>query len=175
MERILYEYEFDWGEYASNFILLALGIGFLSIALSVIKEQKHDENMRGFSVVLLKVLGFTVGPFAILLFLGFTELAVRQYFEYKDLLETENIYSVMGYVENFHPMPYEGHDTEHFEVDGVYFEYSDYITTNGYNTAASHGGVVTRNGQYLKIKYIVEEYESGKIENIILYIAEITE
>ena len=33
--------------------------------------------------------------------------------------------------------------------------------------------VVTQDGQYLKIKYIVSEYESGESRNIILYIAEI--
>jgi hypothetical protein len=44
---------------------------------------------------------------------------------------------------------------------------------NGYNTTSSHGGVVTQNGQYLKIKYIVSEYDSGESRNIILYIAEI--
>ena len=69
-------------------------------------------------------------------------------------MKTDEIYVVEGYVENYHPMPYEGHDTEHFEIDGVYFEYSDYTIMNGYNISASHGGVVTNNGQYLKIKYI---------------------
>ena len=70
-------------------------------------------------------------------------------------------------------MPYEGHDTEHFEIDGIYFEYTDNEIMNGYNTTSSHGGVVTQNGQYLKIKYIVSEYDSGESRNIILYIAEI--
>lgn len=45
---------------------------------------------------------------------------------------------------------------------------------NGYNISASHGGVVTHNGQYLKIKYVTEEYD-GEDNNIILYISEISE
>jgi hypothetical protein len=62
---------------------------------------------------------------------------------------------------------------EDFEIDGIYFEYTDNEIMNGYNTTSSHGGVVTQDGQYLKIKYIVSEYESGESRNIILYIAEI--
>lgn len=84
------------------------------------------------------------------------------------------MFVVEGYVENYHPMPYEGHDTEHFEIEGFYFEYSDYTIMNGYNISASHGGVVTHNGQYLKIKYVTEEYD-GEDNNIILYISEIGE
>ena len=62
---------------------------------------------------------------------------------------------------------------EDFEIDCIYFEYTDNEIMNGYNTTSSHGGVVTQNGQYLKIKYIVSEYDSGESRNIILYIAEI--
>lgn len=94
--------------------------------------------------------------------------------EYKEKLANNDVFVIEGYVENFHPMPYEGHDTEHFEINGVFFEYSDYTVTNGYHKAASHGGVVTRNGQHLKIKYVVEKLEQGE-ENVILYIAEIAD
>ena len=31
---------------------------------------------------------------------------------------------VEGYVENFEPMPYEGHAQESFDIEGVHFEYS---------------------------------------------------
>ena len=93
------------------------------------------------------------------------------YNETKDILANNEFYVVEGYVEDFYSMPYEGHGTEHFEINGVYFEYSNYIMTNGYNVTASHAGVVTHEGQYLKIKYIIDETdEEGG--NTILYIAE---
>lgn len=93
------------------------------------------------------------------------------------MIANDDLLVVEGYVEKYHPMPADGHDTEHFEINGVFFEYSDYAMTNGYHNAASLGGVVNRNGQYLKIKYMVYEYDEeydGISENVILYIAEIT-
>lgn len=49
---------------------------------------------------------------------------------------------VEGYVKNFAPMPEGEHAQESFDIDGIYFEYSE----NGH--AKPHGGVI-RNGTYL--------------------------
>ena len=57
-------------------------------------------------------------------------------------LERGNCAVVEGVVENFHPMPKSGHDTERFEVNGVGFSYSDYIMSAGFNNTASHGGPI---------------------------------
>lgn len=59
---------------------------------------------------------------------------------------------VEGAVENFHPMPVTGHDQEHFTVQGVYFAYSDYSVTSGFNNTSSHGGPI-REGLYVRIHY----------------------
>ena len=75
---------------------------------------------------------------------------------------------VRQYVEQYHAMPFEGHDTEHFEINGVFFEYTNFELTNGYNVPACYGGVVKENGQYLKIKYI-----DNLGYNVILYIEEL--
>ena len=47
-----------------------------------------------------------------------------------------------GTVQNFHAMPYTGHDEDHFTVQDVYFAYSDYVITTGFNKTSSHGGPV---------------------------------
>lgn len=75
---------------------------------------------------------------------------------------------VEGYVQNFIPMPYEGHSDESFEINGVKFTYSDYSTQSGYNNAKSHGGVIKGDGQHLKIGYV---YYNN--ENIIVYIEQL--
>ena len=75
---------------------------------------------------------------------------------------------VEGFVEDFKPMPYEGHSDESFEINGVKFSYSDYSIGTGYNNAKSHGGVITGNGQHLKIGYIKEL--NG---NVIVYIEQL--
>lgn len=79
---------------------------------------------------------------------------------------------VEGYVENFVPMPYEGKSDESFEINGVKFSYSDYVVQYGYNNSKSHGGVITGDGQHLKIGYV---YYNNKYGNIIVYIEEIRE
>ena len=80
--------------------------------------------------------------------------------------------TVEGYVENFHPMPSDGKSKETFDINGVEFAYSDYNIHPGYNKSQYHGGVITGNGQHLKIKYVFFNETYG---NIILYIEEIPE
>ena len=80
--------------------------------------------------------------------------------------------TVEGYVENFDPMPYGGKMDESFEINGVKFAYSDYNTQPGYNNAKSHGGVITGDGQHLKIHYVYLNETHG---NIIVYIEEIAQ
>lgn len=82
---------------------------------------------------------------------------------------------VEGYVENFHPMPESGHDHEHFEIDGTYFEYSDFTAQQGYHNALSRGGVITGNGQHLRIGYIEMDSATGNqmLDNVIVYIEEL--
>ena len=59
---------------------------------------------------------------------------------------------VEGIVTNFIPMPYQGHAQESFKVDGVPFNYSDYVVTAGFNNSASHGGPI-REGLHVRIWY----------------------
>jgi hypothetical protein len=59
---------------------------------------------------------------------------------------------VEGRVEHFHPMPFEGHDNERFDVQGIEFSYSDYSVSAGFNNAASHGGPI-REGLPVRICY----------------------
>ena len=73
-----------------------------------------------------------------------------------------------GYVENFVPMPKEGHARESFNIGGVHFEYSDSVAC-GYSQTEPYGGVI-RNGRHLKIGY-VNHPDYG---HIIVYIEEIS-
>jgi hypothetical protein len=47
-----------------------------------------------------------------------------------------------GSVENFDPMPYEGHQDECFTVQSKRFCYSDYEVQAGFNRSAAHGGPI---------------------------------
>ena len=64
-------------------------------------------------------------------------------------------------------MPYGGHKQESFDINGVSFSYSDFSVQPGYHNAKSHGGVITGNGQHLKIGYVYYNSAEG---NVIVYI-----
>ena len=174
MENVLYEYQLNLADYIWNFIPLLVGIGFLYNSVLIIKSKYKEKGWDGFIASFFKIAGFIVAPIGIGMFLLSTIGMSIQHVDYKERLSSNDLFVIEGYVKNFHPMPYEGHDTEHFEINGVFFEYSEYTITNGYHKTASHGGVITQNGQHLKVKYVVEELEEGS-ENVILYIAEITD
>ena len=79
--------------------------------------------------------------------------------------------TVEGVVERFDPMPAEGHKHESFVIGGVRFEYSDFRAQPGYHKTKSHQGVITGNGQRLRIRYTWTQSHG----NVILYIEELTE
>jgi hypothetical protein len=56
-------------------------------------------------------------------------------------------------VENFHPMPSGGHDTERFDVAGVHFEYSHWNVSQGFNQDVTAGGPI-RQGLYVRVHYV---------------------
>jgi hypothetical protein len=60
---------------------------------------------------------------------------------------------VEGRVENFHPMPSGGHDTERFDVGDVHFEYSHWSVSQGFNQDVTVGGPI-REGLYVRIRYV---------------------
>lgn len=174
MENVLYEYSFNFGNLLLSVIPLVIGIAFFVNSVKLICEKKKKEEHHSFIDSLFKIAGLIIGPLGFGMFVMLVLGLSVEHKEYQQLIDDSEIQVVEGYVENYHPMPYEGHDTEHFEINGVYFEYSDYSMVNGYNVTASHGGVITHNGQRLKIKYVSKEYD-GVSQNIILYIAQIEE
>jgi len=60
--------------------------------------------------------------------------------------------TVEGTVENF--KPYVRGEDESFEIEGVRFAYNDYDLQPGYNTVREKGGVITGNGQRLRVNYV---------------------
>ena len=172
MGTILYELHFDWVESLGLFIPLVVGLGFFFI-FKWYPCQKPGIDKKGskgyLGYLVSKWIGWIVGVFAIGLFVCLSVAHIYEYSEMKSALKNNEALVVEGYVEQYHAMPLRAHDTEHFEINGVYFDYTNFEISNGYNTPACYGGVVKENGQHLKIKYIVDDMGN----NIILYIEEI--
>lgn len=70
----------------------------------------------------------------------------------KSRFSNEQFYVTEGEVEDFKPMPFEGHALESFRVQGHQFSYSDYIWTPCFNNSSSHGGPI-RSGLSVRISY----------------------
>jgi hypothetical protein len=68
------------------------------------------------------------------------------------IFENKEYKVVEGEIENFHPMPYGGRD-----VNGVYFEYSDFMLMYGFSNTSSHGGPLKNNGQYVRLYITVDD------------------
>ncbi|MGN1418801.1 MAG: hypothetical protein ACI4W6_05680 [Acutalibacteraceae bacterium] len=171
MENVLYEYHFAIADFLPILIPLIMGVVLLSIAISLVRSKSNGRGINRFDSVFFKIMGFIVGPICIVMFILSVAGMSIEHSEFQDKLENGDVSVAEGYVEKY----FGGSDSEHFEINGVYFEYFDRNVMNGYHKSASHGGVITNNGQHLKIKYITRETEDNEsgTENIILYIAEI--
>ena len=164
MEKFVYDYTTNHSDILILMIIPIVGIAFLSYSIYLIKKKK-----KGFTNNFFKAAGFIVFIFTAVITLN----TLLGYFSFPAYLhKPEDCFNVEGYVENFHAAPFSGHDSDRFEINGVYFEYGGEIGTQGYNKTAAHGGIIRKNGQHLKIYYIENPQED---KNIILYIAEITD
>jgi hypothetical protein len=63
---------------------------------------------------------------------------------------------VEGTVDNFVPMPHNGHGDESFTVGGVIFSYSDFLVQAGFNTTTFKNGPI-RQGLPVRIWYVGNE------------------
>lgn len=174
METILYELSF-------NYIGLAIWLFFLFVAVTIFFTDKiigkqmasrpaTPIGTREVSPKVIKIFTRIVGGFFAVFALLFLISHFTDYYEYKTRLDNEDVLVVEGYVANYHSHSEFEKIPEHFEVDGVYFITGiEGDSSHTYCTVAEDGGVVTHNGQHLKIKYITNE--SG--ENVILAIYQI--
>lgn len=92
---------------------------------------------------------------------------VYTYFYIKEAYDSDNIQSLEGVVEDFCPAEniWAGHSMESFCVNGVYFDYTNYEDF-GYCKYAAQGGIIQKEGQFVRMKY----YKLASGRNIICYI-----
>ena len=169
MNNVLYEAtsKFDFSIFSIPVIMIII----MSIILRVIKKSYDGKDIKSNikaakSVCLLGVLFVSFLSAVVLI------SQLNMYHKIVGAYNRGEYQIVEGYVENFDPMPYEGHADESFEINGVKFSYSDYNIHPGYNNTKSHGGVIKENGQHLKIGYV---YLNETYGNIIVYIEQISD
>lgn len=169
MEMVLYTLRFNWFDFLFLMIPLAFSIAFFTESSRVKKAADNSKaKSRRIKSIVLKVTSLL----CLLIFLFSMGGTIIEYIRCQKLFREGNVSEVIGSVENYIPMPATGHSYESFTISDIGFSYSNYVITVGYHSAASLGGVVTHDGQHLKIKYI--DHSLGQDTNkIIVYISEI--
>ena len=177
MDTVLYELHFRWGDLPVLLIPLLVGMGFWAVsrAMSRVKEAgkdlaaparrdlSHSKGIKWF----LRGVAVLCG----VVFILSGAMYVADYTALKTRYETGDYLTVSGYVEDLTAAEYPHKGGDSFTLDGVTFAYTDTdLTLHGYRREAQNGGGVTREGQYLVIRYIPDP-DTGI--NHILYIAEV--
>jgi hypothetical protein len=127
------------------FVVIGVGVSWFNI-----KYNKSKSPKRKFTIA----FGFIFSGFALVMLLLTFPSSLANRNRTQKIFENQEYQVVQGKIEDFHPMPHSGHDVESFTVNGVYFEYSDYMLVYGFNNTASHGGPLKRNGQQVRLSYI---------------------
>ena len=163
MNEILYEATFEWHSsyYGAGIVFVVALIFFLY------HRKKRFELDTKMQVTCFFSGLIAVGAFIAQIIMGLS--AMNEYQQIVVAYEEGNYQTVVGEVEKFTTMTSEGKGYETFEIDGVYFSYSDNIIHQGYRNSKTFGGVIKGDGQQLKIGYI-----ETNSENIIVYIEEIS-
>lgn len=178
MGTILYEYNgfsFDFGMLIPIIMTIFAMIFFIRPELCYIFKKPDTVNNKNWKIAKISVrifIGLCVCSIVLLGALGFW----AQYNMYNKLstaYKSGSYKTTEGYVENFDPMPVQGHKYESFTVGGIDFYYSDYEIIQGYHNSKAKGGVITGNGQHLKIGYVPYTDSNSRDQNIIIYMEEI--
>ncbi len=80
--------------------------------------------------------------------------------DFRKMIESKNYNIVEGETENFSPMPKGKNGNEGFTVNGISFEYCDYIMRKGFNKTSINNGLITKNGQKVRISYYTLDNEN---------------
>ena len=167
--RVLYEAKFELD--AIPLLVPLFFFASLIVFLVFVKKKREKPTGRGARIG-IKVGMIVSGIMALQMLLVTALLTVDRVCMYQATIgayQRGEYRTVEGYVTEFDPMPASGHAHESFTIDSVYFEYSDYVVQFGYHNAKSRGGVITGDGQHLKIGYT----EYSWLGNVIVYIEEL--
>ena len=164
MNKILYEATFEW-----HSMYYGAGIVFVIALIFFLYHRKKRFELDTKMQVIWFFSGLiAAGALIAQVIMGVS--AVKDYQQVVVAYEEGNYKTVVGEVEKFTTMTPEGKGYETFEIDGVYFSYSDNIIHQGYRNSKTFGGVIKGDGQQLKIGYIEKNGE-----NIIVYIEDISQ
>ena len=140
------------------FVIIGLGIFLYNTFYADRNEiNKYGVNKRKFAMFF--GLGFALFALSMSAAIIASKAGSRQ--TSIDLYNSKNRKTVEGLVQNYHPAPAGGHQSESFTVEGVNFEFYDNdLADPGYHTAAVNGGVIKAQ-EYVMLTYV--NYYDNKV------------
>ena len=159
----LYELSVDWNTLLLFFILFVLFLVAEIIAIIIYNKPRSDYNLEFSEIPIVgnlfpkrsvrkeqAILAFII---SIILFCIFLLKTGKENYCIYNKYNNSNYNIVSGEVTEFIAGGSDYSKVESFYIDNVKFEYSD-SNYYGYNKTKNEGGVITGNGQKLKIGYI---------------------
>lgn len=160
--RTIYEYTFTETKLLHIIPLVLLsGLGF-GVAFYLKRRLKSFSLYRQFILFFGYLLG-AVPCLMLILTLYKAPNIIKQEKELKNVIKTKSYNVIEGKVEKYSLRESSGQFFESFSIQGVKFEYSDYVMVDGFHKTAKSGGPINKNGLQVKISYI-----SKGFQNIIL-------
>lgn len=136
-----------WWIFGVGTLFFSVGLGIIlfgdSKPLNKIIESSTKQR------VVMPIAGSIFGA----LWIGFGVINYSNFANLRTAARNGSTEIVEGKVEQFVPMPFEGHAQETFIVNGRYFAYSDYDQTKGFNRTQSHGGPM-KEGLQVRITHV---------------------
>ena len=132
---------FTWWFAVAGFIPGIVGLALLYW------RKRHEVSGR------IKYLSYFFPAFTLIWLFGVTIPMWRGYERVNAAYRSGNFSIVEGPVEDFRPMPPQGHTCESFRVQTATFCYGDDIISAGFNNDTQHGGPI-RAGMQVRIAYV---------------------
>ena len=138
--------------YRPYMLLIAIALLLVSVFIffNVFLPLKRDRTLWKLVPLLFSIIPFLIAVFACVSFFS-TNMDYINIYEQYACGQSE---VVEGIVEEFHPMPETLHDSEHFAVSGVEFNYGADNSKYFYSQCKKDGGIFIGNGQKVKIWYV---------------------
>jgi hypothetical protein len=136
-----------------NLGFVAFGLIFVAIGLVLVFVPGIAERFARFPKSLRRPFAWFYLVFAVIWTTFAGSSVLLDALSARQSLQDRTCEIVTGPVTHFHPMPYDGHDLESFDVQGQRFAYSDFIVSAGFNRTTSHGGPI-REGLPVRICHL---------------------
>jgi hypothetical protein len=144
----------NWSVFSAIIPLVFLALLGFGVVFALKRIQKGYSFWRQVAIFTGYIFGVGASIFLILI-LSHTPGIVSEKQNLNNSIKTENYLITEGEVENFTIIPSNGQVFESFIIDGVYFEYSDFIIYGGFNQTSNNGGPISHDGQHFRISYLI--------------------